>query len=204
MHNGAVPTKDTALLVVDMQKAFFDSSCSMGQAGIDITPLRAAIPGTVKLVDAARNAGIPVIFTRYAYTRGMIDFPLHRRARNEARIQLKSLVENSEEIELIDELDARPDEIVIDKARPSSFYGTRLAPVLTGLQIRNLLVCGVTTNVCVETTVRDAGQRDFGTFVVRDAVAERNEERNHYALLGMAEWFADVVTVADVERYWLS
>ena len=79
-----------------------------------------------------------------------------------------------------------------------------MEPVLTSAGIRNIVVCGVTTNICVETTVRDAGQRDYGTFVVRDAVAEMDAGRNHYALFGMAWSFADVVTVNDIARSWLS
>ncbi|MBL8589540.1 MAG: cysteine hydrolase, partial [Methylobacteriaceae bacterium] len=81
-------------------------------------------------------------------------------------------------------------------------YGTRLEPVLTARGVRNIVVCGVTTNICVETTVRDAGQRDYGVFVVRDAVAEMDSGRNHYALFGMAWSFADIVTVDDVARSW--
>jgi len=204
MFTNDVPSSGTALLVVDMQKAFFDNAFSLGRSGIDVTPLKSAIPGTVRLVTAARAAGVPVIFTRYVYTRGMLDFPLHRRSRNQQRIELNSLAENTDEIELLPELDVRPHEVIIDKARPSSFYGTRLDPVLTGLQIRNLVVCGITTNICVETTVRDAGQRDLWTFVARDAVAEFSPERNHYALVGMAWWFADIVSVADIERSWVA
>jgi ureidoacrylate peracid hydrolase len=204
MHTGTVPTRDTCLLVVDMQKGFFDNRYTLGQVGMDVTLLRDAIPGTVRLVDLARTAGVPVIFTRFVYAYGLSDFPLHRRARNAARLRLNSLGEGTEEIELLPELEARPNEIVIDKSRPSSFYGTRLEPVLTSAGIRNIVVCGVTTNICVETTVRDAGQRDYGTFVVRDAVAEMDAGRNHYALFGMAWSFADVVTVDDIARSWLS
>lgn len=202
MHAGDVPRQDTILLVVDMQRGFFDNSYSLGQVGMDVLPLRDAIPGTLRLVDLARQAGVPIVFTRYVYTRGMVDFALHRRARNQMRIHLNSLCEGSEEIELIPELDVRPQEIVIDKARASSFYGTRLQPVLTGMAIRNIVVCGVTTNICVETTVRDAGQRDYATYVVRDAVAETTPERNHYALFGMAWSFADIVTTDDIARSW--
>lgn len=202
MYNGDVPKADTAVLVVDMQRAFFDNNDSLGQAGLDVTPLQAAIPGTVKLVNLAREAGVPVIFTRYVYSVGMVDFGHKYGARAEDRKATNSLGFGTDEIELIPELGVRPDEVVIDKSRPSSFYGTRLEPVLTGMGVRNLIVCGVTTNICVETTVRDAGQRDYGTFVVKDAVAEFLPERNHYALFGMAWSFANVVEIADIERSW--
>ncbi|NQW90091.1 MULTISPECIES: isochorismatase family cysteine hydrolase [unclassified Curtobacterium] len=197
-----IPTENTAVIVVDMQRAFFDNDDSLGRAGIDVTPLRHAIPGTVALVDAARAAGVPVIFTRYVYSPGMVDFGVTKGAKATDRIAANSLGYGTDEIELIPELGARPDEVVIDKSRPSAFYGTRLEPVLTGMGVRNLVVCGVTTNICVETTVRDAGQRDYATYVVRDAVAEFTPERNHFALFGMGWSFGEVVELADVETSW--
>ena len=197
-----VPKEDTALLVIDMQRAFFDNECSLGALGMDVSPLRAAIPGTAKLVKAARTAGVPVIFTRYVYSPGMVDFGRNRGGKAAERIKRNSLGFGTEEIEIIPELEVRPDEVVIDKARPSAFYATRLEPVLTSQGIRNLVICGVTTNICVETTARDAGQRDYGTFVVRDAVAEFTPERNHYALVSIDWMFGDVITTLDVEASW--
>ncbi|WP_321342150.1 cysteine hydrolase [Breoghania sp.] len=197
-----VPKNDTALLVIDMQRAFFDESCSLGQLGADVAPLRAAIPGCVKLVTAARAAQVPVIFTRYVYLPGMADFAARRDERAKARIAVNSLGADTQEIEIIPELAPLPHEVVIDKARPSAFYATRLEPVLTGQGIRNLVICGVTTNICVEGTARDAGQRDYGTYVVRDAVAEFSPERNHYSLVTIDWMFGEVVTLYDVETGW--
>lgn len=202
MYEGDVPRNDTAVLVVDMQRAFFDNNDSLGRTGLDVTPLRTAIPGSVRLVNLARANGVPVIFTRYVYMPGMVDFGRKYGASAESRKSSNSLGHGTDEIEIIPELEVRPDEVIIDKSRPSSFYGTRLEPVLTGMGVRNLIVCGVTTNICVETTVRDAGQRDYGTFVVSDAVGEFLPERNHYALFGMAWSFANVVTVDDIESAW--
>lgn len=199
---GEVPKRDTAVLVVDMQRAFFSDTDSLGRSGLDMSPLRAAIPGTVRLVNLARASGVPVIFTRYVYMPGMVDFGALHGVAPEARIAANSLGHGTEEIELIPELGVRPAEVVIDKSRPSAFYGTRLEPVLTGMGIRNLVICGVTTNICVETTARDAGQRDYGTYVVRDAVAEFLPERNHYALFGIAWMFGFVTELAQIEQSW--
>jgi ureidoacrylate peracid hydrolase len=197
-----VPQQSTAVLVVDMQRAFFDNNDSLGRAGLDVTPLRAAIPGTVRLVNFARTCGVPVIFTRYVYSVGMVDFGPIRGRKAAERVAANSLGYGSDEVEIIPELNVRPNEVVIDKSRPSSFYGTRLEPVLNGLGVRNLVICGVTTNICVETTARDAGQRDYGTYVVRDAVAEFTAERNHYALFTIDWSFGEVVDLADIERSW--
>lgn len=199
-----IPKENSALLVVDMQRAFFDNGDSLGRAGLDVTPLRGAIPGTVRLVEAAREAMVPIIFTRYMYMRGMVDFGVRRDAKTEKRAKISSLEAGTEEVELIPELGVRQNDIIIDKSRPSAFYGTRLEPVLTSLGIRNLVICGVTTNICVETTARDAGQRDYGTFVVKDAVAEFTPERNHYALVGIGWSFGEVVVSEDVLAGWES
>lgn len=197
-----IPKENTAVLVVDMQKAFVDSNASFGKMGVDISPLREAIPGSVRLANFARSVGVPVIFTRYVYSPGMVDFGPIRGHMAKERVATNSLGHGTEEIEVIDELGVRPDEVVIDKSRPSSFYGTRLEPVLSGMGIRNLVICGVTTNICVETTARDAGQRDFGTYVVRDAVAEFTKERNDHALFAIDWSFGHVVNLADIERSW--
>ncbi|SFH63724.1 cysteine hydrolase family protein [Albimonas pacifica] len=199
----SIPLKDTALVVVDMQRAFFNETDSLGRAGLDVTPLRAAIPGSIKLVEMARKAGVPVIFTKYVYMPGMVDFGANRGAKAEDRMAQKSLAHGTDEVEIIPELGVKPDDIVIEKSRPSSFYGTRLEPVLTSMGIRNLVICGVTTNICVESTARDAGQRDYGTFVVSDAVAEFTKERNHYALFGIGWVFGTIATCADVAKGWL-
>ncbi|MDF2444344.1 MAG: ureidoacrylate peracid hydrolase [Subtercola sp.] len=197
-----IPRENTAVLVIDMQRAFFDNNDSLGRSGIDVTPLRDAIPGSIHLVESARAAGVPVIFTKYVYSEGMVDFGPVRGAKAAERVAGNSLGYGTEEVEIIPELGPLPGEIVIDKSRPSAFYGTRLEPILTGMGIRNLVICGVTTNICVESTARDAGQRDYGTFVVRDAVAEFTAERNHYALFAIDWSFGEVVNLADVDESW--
>lgn len=88
--------------------------------------------------------------------------------------------------------------LVIDKSRPSSFYGTRLEPVLSSRQIRSLVICGVTTNICVESTARDAGQRDLPVHVISDATAEYEKERHDHAPDTIGFIFGWVDTVQDV------
>lgn len=192
----------SALLVVDMQKAFMADDSSLTAVGLSPEPLRAAIPGTLELVRIARQADVPRIFARYVYHPGMADFGLVRSKRSEQRVATSSLGFGTPEVELLDELEVRPDEFVIDKSRPSAFYGTRLEPLLHGLGIHHLVVCGVTTNICVESTVRDASQRDYNTFVVEDAVAEYEPDRHHNALKAIRWTFGTVLSVADVKQAW--
>jgi len=100
--------------------------------------------------------------------------------------------------EIIEDLAPGPDDFVIDKSRYSAFYGTRLEPVLNGLGVRSLVLCGVTTNICVETTARDASQRDYRVFVVSDATGELTRERHENALAILDYGFGWVVSVRDV------
>ena len=103
---------------------------------------------------------------------------------------------------LIEHARPQPGERVIDKNRPSAFIATGLEAMLGRMAVRNLVVCGVTTNCCVETTVRDAAQRDFRTWVVEDAVAEFDDERHRMALQSMAMLFAEVVPLSAVAAAW--
>ncbi len=199
------PLKRAALVVVDMQRAFLDPTSTMAAAGFDVTPLKAALPGVLRLVDLARSADVPVIYTRFVYHRGLADFNLRegQNAQTKAlRLPIHYLEEGSEGIELAPELVPAAGEFIIDKARASAFYGTRLEPLLGGLGVRNLVICGVTTNICVESTARDSGQRDYGTWVVRDAVAEFSPERNDHALNTITWSFGEVITSDDVARAW--
>jgi ureidoacrylate peracid hydrolase len=202
----SLPPRDRiALMVVDMQRAFLDPRSTMAAAGFDVTPLQAALPGVLRLIDLARQAAIPVIHTRFVFHKGLADFSIRdgQNARTKAlRLPLHYLEEGTPGVELTPEIVPGPGEFVIDKARASAFYGTRLEPLLGGMGVRNLVICGVTTNICVETTARDAGQRDYGTWVVRDAVAEFSAERNAHALNAIAWSFGEVIAVDDVARAW--
>ena len=113
-----------------------------------------------------------------------------------------SLAAGTEDIVIIDLLAPADGEFVIDKNRPSAFYATSIEPILNGLDVDSLVVCGVTTNICVESTVRDASQRDYKVFVVKDATGELEQLRFDGAIAGMAWMFAKIVAVKDVLSVW--
>ena len=192
-----------ALLIVDMQNGFLDANGSMARMGMDAARLRVAIAGCQRLVAAARDHGIPVIFTRYAYRAGYADgglitselLPAMQEVAHSSRAPGTSMSSTN--------LPASND-IIIDKARPSAFYGTSLEPTLTALKVTDLVVAGVTTNICVETTVRDAGQRDYRTTVARDATAEYDDQRHAVALETMGFMFGWVRAVDEIIESWAS
>jgi ureidoacrylate peracid hydrolase len=188
----------TALLVIDMQNAFCHPQGSLAQRGLDISQLAAAVEPCVALVRAARAAGMPVILTRYMYRPdhadgGILVNYLLRPGADKASY----LAAGSWDVALLDELAPQPTDFVVDKNRPSAFYATNLKPILNGLKIDSLIVAGVTTNCCVETTVRDASQRDYKVFVVADATGEQSHRRHDVALESMSLLFADVITLED-------
>lgn len=197
-----VSREGTALLVVDMQNGFLDPAGSMATIGMPYENLLPAIEGCERLVAGARDAGVPVIFTRYVY---MPDYSDGGILPTELVPQMKevgSLVNGTWDAEIIPALTPREGEVVIDKSRPSSFYGTQLEPVLTSQGIRQLVIAGVTTNICVETTARDAGQRDYRVHVVADACAEFEQARHDHALTTIGFTFGWVTSVDEVLAAW--
>lgn len=192
----------TALMVVDMQNGFCHDDGSVNKVGLPAARLQPAIEPCARLIAAARLAGIPVIYTRYVYRPDYTDGGVMV---HELIPDLKNghcLAAGTWDVEVVDELAPVNADYVIDKNRPSAFFATGLEPVLKGLAISDLVVCGVTTNCCVETTVRDASQRDYRTFVVQDAVAEYEDDRHAVALKSMGMLFAKRVTVDEVLRAW--
>lgn len=197
-----VPTHDAALLIVDMQNGFLDGEGSMARIGMPHEALTAAVPGCERLVRAARAARVPVIYTRYVYQPGYTDGGLLPNELVPAMAEAHALVAGTWDAEIVPSLAPETNEVVIDKSRPSSFYGTQLEPVLTSQGIRSLVIGGVTTNICVETTARDAGQRDYRVHVVTDAVAEYDATRNDVALGTIGFAFGWLTTTDEVEAAW--
>jgi ureidoacrylate peracid hydrolase len=190
----------SALLVIDLQNGFCHPDGSFAKLGLDVSMTGAAVAGCRRLVDAARAAAVPVIYTRYVYRADYRDGGVLTAEVMPALADSGALVEDTWDAELVDELDVRDDEFVIDKNRYSAFYGTRIEPILTSLRVRDLVLCGVTTNMCVETTARDASQRDYRTFMVSDACGELDRSRHDAALFTIGFGFGWVAEVTDIER----
>ena len=192
----------TALIVVDMQNGFCHPDGSFGSLGLDVSMTNAAIAGCRRLVDAAHTAGVPVIYTRYVYRADYADGGVLVQEILPALADVKSLAAGTWDAELVDELVPTDADFVLDKNRYSAFYGTGLEPILTSLKVNTLVLCGVTTNMCVETTARDAGQRDYRVFVAGDACGELEKARHDMALNTLGFGFGWVVEIDDVLSAW--
>ncbi len=192
--------ESTALLVVDMQNGMCKPEGSHARLGLDISMLSGAISPCRRLIDAARSAGVLVCYSHLAYAPDYSDggYIVREIMPNIAEAQV--CPKGSWDAEIVEELAPRPGDVVIEKSRMSSFMRTSLESELRDRGIDNLIVCGVTTNMCIESTVRDASQLDFRTFVVRDAVGEVDPARHEAALTSMGFLFARVIQVEDVVR----
>lgn len=183
----------TALIVVDMQNGFCHPEGSLQKSGLSIAMCEAAVAPCRRLIDAAHAADVPVVYLQVEWRRDRSDAGVIFREVMGGVLHESALLSGTWDAQIVDELKPTEADYLIHKNRFSGFYGTRLEPLLRSLGIENLVVCGVTTNMCVETTVRDAAQRDFRCFVVADAVGEVDRDVHEGSLKTLGFAFAKVV-----------
>jgi len=170
----------TAVLAVDLQGE--NSAGSVWQ----VEEYETVLANAAKTLDAARAAGIPVIYSRH-----VLDPDGHDAQRYEARDpEGRPLASRSDrpDVAIRDEVRPEPGDIVIDKQRFSAFYGTKLDLLLRQFDAEHLIVLGCWTEACLETTVWDAIWRDFRITLVRDACGSFNRFAHQVAMLDMANW----------------
>ena len=189
----------TALIIIDMQNGFCHEDGFMNKIGLDWTTSRDAIGPVKQLAAAARAADLPVFYTRYTLNPDYSDAGLITEIFPEI-MEAKGMVRDTWDAEIVDELAPQPGDRVVDKTRYSAFYDTDLEQQLRDLKTEALIVCGVTTNVCVESTVRDAFFRDIRVIVPSDATAAVTPELHEGALEDFRYSFGPVVTVAELEE----
>ena len=164
-----------ALVIIDMQRDFLEPGGFGAALGNDVTRLRSAIAPTALVLSACRDAGILVVHTREGHRPDLADLPpaKHRRGNFVTCIgdpgpMGRILVRGEPGHDIIPELAPAPGEPVVDKPGKGAFYATDLEAMLRSRGIAQLLVCGVTTEVCVNTTVREANDRGFDCLVLSD------------------------------------
>lgn len=178
-----------ALVIIDMQRDFLEPGGFGAALGNDVGLLRDSIEPTRRLLAAARAAGMLVVHTREGHRADLSDLPPAKRRRGrfatgigDAGPMGRILVRGERGHDIIPELYPAAGEPVVDKPGKGAFYATELEAILRHADIRQLLVCGVTTEVCVHTTVREANDRGFDCLVVRDCVASYFPEFHRTAL----------------------
>jgi len=168
----------TALVIIDMQRDFLESGGFGETLGNDISLAQAAIKPCRGLLSAAREAGLLVVHTREGHKPDLSDAPPAKIERGEPSLRIgdpgpmgRILIRGEPGHDIIDELYPIAGEVVIDKPGKGAFYATDLQSVLQDRAIETLLVCGVTTEVCVNTTVREANDRGYRCIVLSDCCA---------------------------------
>ena len=193
--------EDTALIVVDMQNDFCTNGGMLQRIGIDILMIQNIIPNVKEAINAARVAGIKIIYLKMGYKEDLSDLGSEqspnrdRHLRVNVGVKIKTpdgrngqiLIRDTWNTDIVSELKPQDEDVIIYKTRYSGFYKTDLDSVLKQNQIKNIIFTGCTTSVCVESTVRDAMFRDYSSIVLEDCTAEPIgydfERTNHVASL---------------------
>jgi len=167
-----------ALIVIDMQRDFLEPGGFGAALGNDVSLVQAIVPTVRALLDAARAAGLIVIHTRECHRPDLSDCPPAKRDRGAPALRIgdpgpmgRILIAGEPGAEIVPELAALPGEHVIDKPGKGAFYATGLGDLLAERGITQLIFAGVTTEVCVQTTMREANDRGFDCLLAEDATA---------------------------------
>jgi biuret amidohydrolase len=198
----------TALVVIDMQRDFLEPGGFGETLGNKVSLLQAAVRPCLALLEAVRRRGMLVVHTREGHRPDMADAPKAKVERGEPHLRIgakgpmgRILIRGEAGHDIVPTLYPKEGETVIDKPGKGAFYATDLHPVLQNRAIENLIVCGVTTEVCVHTTVREANDRGFRCIVPGDCCASYFPEFHEVGLRmikaqgGIFGWVSDSTRV---------
>ncbi|WP_256760112.1 cysteine hydrolase family protein [Cohnella sp. WQ 127256] len=190
--NYVLNSSETALLVIDMQNGFCSLQGSLGLNGVDVSHMKATIEPVKKLIKSSRKAGILDAWTIQEHYPDDVTRKNHRIIPHTLRFGSgPAALAHTWDSEVVDELKPlyiHPAE-EIRKHRFSAFFDTRLDTLLRMKGIKTLIISGVSTSLCVETTIRDAYQRDYDVIIAEDAIATDSVEAHEWSMRIAAKYF---------------
>jgi ureidoacrylate peracid hydrolase len=190
----------TRLLVVDVQNDFLADGGWFANHGHDLGAMRRAVDNIERFLPVARAAGVRPVFIRAIYDEKWLSKPMLERHQL-VGLDRQHCQEGTWGAEFY-VVRPQPGDDVVVKHRYSAFIGTELAPLLRAQGVENLLIVGVTTNVCVESTARDGYMLDYHVVLVEDCTASYSEEPHRATLANIRRAFGRVVTAAEVAAVW--
>ena len=195
----------TALIVVDMQNAYCSPGGYMDRVGFDVSGSPPVIAETRRVVDACKAAGMPVIYLQNGFEPDQRDVggptaPVWHKSnalrymRDNPDQAGKLITKGGWDHAIVDGLTPGPGDVVVQKSRYSGFAGTNLDQVLSSRRIETVLVCGVASNVCVESTIRDAYHREYFPVMITDATMAAGpgaQEATEFNVLRFFGWLTN-------------
>jgi nicotinamidase-related amidase len=167
---------ELALIVIDMQRDFVEPGGFGESLGNDVSRLSAIVPAVKRLIEGCRAAGLPVIHTQECHKPDLSDLPAAKRRRGNPRLRIgdegpmgRILIAGEPGTAILDDLAPLTGELVIEKPGKGAFYATPLGDELKRRRLSQLIVAGVTTEVCVQTTMREANDRGHECLLAEDA-----------------------------------
>ncbi|MGA2447533.1 MAG: isochorismatase family cysteine hydrolase [Polyangiaceae bacterium] len=204
----AIDVDRTAVVMIDMQRDFLEPGGFGETLGNDVSLLGAAVKPCAALLDAARAKGMLIVHTREGHRPDLSDAPRAKVERGDPRLRIgavgpmgRILVRGEAGHDIIPDLYPKPGEVVVDKPGKGAFYATDLQAILHKHGAENLIVCGVTTEVCVHTTVREANDRGYRCIVPGDCCGSYFPEFHEMGLRmikaqgGIFGWVSDSTRV---------
>lgn len=207
-----LPIAHSAVIMIDMQRDFILPGGFGETLGNDVSQLTSAVAGARRLLDWCRRNGIRVIHTKEAHAPDLSDCPPAKLNRGEPKLCIgdpgtmgRILIDGEEGSDFIPELSPLPGEMVIVKPGKGAFYATKLEQILKDHKITHLLFGGVTTEVCVQTTMREANDRGYECLLIEDATGSYFPEFKEATLAmiraqgGIVGWTAPLASVVNAK-----
>ncbi|HZU07960.1 MAG TPA: isochorismatase family cysteine hydrolase [Chloroflexota bacterium] len=196
-----VDPRQAALVIVDVQNDFCHPDGAAGRRGRDLSQVAGMIEHLTQFLAEARRVGLPVIFIRTEHGPWTDSATWLGRAKTPAEQRIPTCVEGTWGCDFYGVAPQAGERVVV-KHRYSAFIGTDLDLILRARGVRTLLIAGIATNVCVESTLRDGFMLDYDIVLLADCCAAYSREEHEATLRNVANYFGEVARAADVAALW--